>query len=105
MGVRAQVVAAPVRAPDFTDEEIQILKLVVTAARNRSQGTPAVVPPASRLVIEGEAPAHGQAAPAEPPAQPRMPETVQVVDNPDIETAISQWADRFDAERNLNYGN
>jgi hypothetical protein len=36
--------------------------------------------------------------------EPRMPSFVQVVDNPQMEAAISRWAERYDAEHGGNNG-
>lgn len=60
--------------------------------------------PLSRLIAD--APQKGK--PVVIDAQPvgsRMPETMTVVDDPGMVDAINRWAEKFDAERGLNYGN
>lgn len=70
------------------------------AVKMRPQTEPTladVLPPASKAgptVIE---------QPAE--SEPRMPNFVQVVDNPEMEQAISEWAEKFDAEHGGDNGN
>ncbi len=41
--------------------------------------------------------------PAEP--EPRMPSTVTVFDDPRMVEALDRWAERYDAEHEVNYGN
>lgn len=58
----------------------------------------ATAQPAARVVIDA-AP-----TPKTPQAEARMPDLVQVVDNPQMVDALERWAERFDAEKGLTYG-